>query len=123
MSLALVIAQSAATAAADAPDEARHWLMRALLVDNWTGVGLAVYGLLAQAVFMSRMLVQWIASEKAGRSVIPIAFWWLSLSGALMLIIYGVLRQDIVIILAQLFGLVVYMRNLTLIAREKRSAA
>ncbi len=100
-----------------------HWLMKLLLVDSWAGVMLAVYGLAAQAVFMSRMMVQWIASERAKKSVVPVAFWWLSLSGAAMLIVYGVLRQDIVIILAQIFGFVVYLRNLMLIARERRADA
>ena len=83
---------------------------------------LAVYGLLAQALFMSRMLVQWIASERQGRSVIPVAFWWLSLSGAAMLLVYGVLRSDIVIISAQAFGFIVYLRNLMLISKERREA-
>lgn len=100
-----------------------HWLMTLLLVDSWTGVALAVFGLLAQAVFMSRMLVQWIASERARQSVIPVSFWWLSLAGAVMLIAYGVMRQDIVIILAQVFGFIVYVRNLTLIARARRAEA
>ncbi len=100
-----------------------HWLMQILLVDSWEGVGLAIYGLLAQAVFMARFMVQWIASERAKRSVMPVAFWWLSMSGAAMLLIYAVLRQDIVIILAQAFGAIVYARNLMLISREKRETA
>ncbi|MGF1447547.1 MAG: lipid-A-disaccharide synthase N-terminal domain-containing protein [Pikeienuella sp.] len=99
-----------------------EWLMRLLLVDSWWGVWIALFGLTAQAVFMARMLVQWIASERARRSVVPVAFWWLSLAGALMLLIYGVLRRDIVIILAQSFGLVVYLRNLALIRSERRAA-
>jgi len=94
-----------------------HWLMELLLVDNWAGVWLALFGLAAQALFMSRMLVQWIASERARRSVVPVAFWWLSLGGAVMLLIYGVMREDIVIILAQAFGFIVYARNLWLIHR------
>lgn len=94
-----------------------HWLMRLLLVDSWAGVWLAVFGLLGQAVFMSRMLVQWIASERAQRSVVPVAFWWLSVAGAAMVLTYGVLRQDIVLILAQSFGFIVYARNLMLIYR------
>ena len=97
-----------------------HWLMRLLLVDSWAGVWLALFGLAAQAIFMSRMLVQWIASERARRSVMPVAFWWLSLVGAAMLLVYGALRQDIVIILAQAFGFVVYARNLWLIRTEGR---
>ncbi|MEM7744369.1 MAG: lipid-A-disaccharide synthase N-terminal domain-containing protein [Pseudomonadota bacterium] len=92
-------------------DEA-HWLMRLLLVDSWAGVWLAVFGLSAQAVFMSRMLVQWIASERARKSVMPVAFWWLSIAGAVMMLAYGMMRQDIVIIAAQAFGFIVYARNL-----------
>lgn len=99
-----------------------HWLMRVLLVDSWYGVGLALFGLAGQAVFMSRMVVQWISSERAGRSVMPVAFWWLSIIGAAMVLAYGFLRQDIVILLAQSFGFIVYFRNLTLIYRERRAA-
>ena len=98
----------------------RHWLMELLLVDDWFGVGLAVFGILAQSLFMCRMLVQWITSEKARRSVVPTAFWWLSIAGASLLLIYGVLRRDVVIILAQLFGFIVYARNLYLIHLAKK---
>lgn len=94
-----------------------NWLMQALLVETWAGVWVALFGLFAQAIFMSRMMVQWIASERARASVMPVAFWWLSLVGAVMLLAYGVMRADIVIILAQAFGLVVYARNLWLIHR------
>ena len=93
-------------------DTQSHWLMDMLLVDSWWGVWLALFGLAAQTVFMSRMLVQWIATERAKRSVMPVAFWWLSVLGAIMLLIYGILRQDIVIIAAQAFGFIVYARNL-----------
>lgn len=97
--------------------EPRHWLMELLLVESWSGVWLALFGLAAQAVFMSRMLVQWIASERARASVMPVAFWWLSLAGAVMLLVYGIMRADIVIILAQAFGFAIYARNLWLIHR------
>ncbi len=88
------------------------WLQTLLLVDSWTGVWLAVFGLIAQSVFMARMLVQWVATERARASVVPEAFWWLSLAGAALLLVYGILRADIVIIAAQVFGAVVYARNL-----------
>ena len=100
-------------------DDAPHWLMQALLVDSWWGVWLALFGLAAQAIFMSRMLVQWIATERARRSVMPVAFWWLSILGAIMLLVYGVLRQDIVIIAAQAFGFIVYARNLWFIHAKR----
>lgn len=89
-----------------------HWLMQILLVDSWPRVWLALFGLAAQGIFMSRMMVQWIATERARQSVVPVVFWWLSLAGAVMLLIYGVLDRDIVIILAQSFGFIVYARNL-----------
>jgi lipid-A-disaccharide synthase-like uncharacterized protein len=98
------------------------WLARALLVESWAGVWLALFGLTAQAIFMGRMLVQWIASERARRSIVPVAFWWLSLLGASMLLVYGWLREDIVIILAQAFGFVVYARNLWLIRGTARAS-
>ena len=96
-----------------------HWLMHLLLVDSWVKVWIALFGLSAQGIFMSRMVVQWIATERAKRSVIPVPFWWLSILGATMLLIYGILDRDIVIILAQTFGFVVYARNLWFIYAER----
>lgn len=104
------------------PEQSPHWLMELLLVDSWAGVWLAVFGLAAQVVFMSRMIVQWLASERARRSIVPVAFWWLSLLGAVMLLIYGVMRADIVIIAAQAMGFVIYARNLWLIYRVEPGA-
>ena len=80
----------------------------------------AAFGVLAQFVFAARFLVQWIASEKAERSVIPIGFWFLSIGGGLMTLVYGFARRDIVIILGQAFSIFIYARNLMLIAKEKR---
>ncbi|MEM9197894.1 MAG: lipid-A-disaccharide synthase N-terminal domain-containing protein [Pseudomonadota bacterium] len=99
------------------------WLMRILLVDSWAGVWLALFGLAAQCVFMGRMLVQWIASERARASVVPEVFWWMSLLGAMMLLAYGIMRRDIVIIAAQMFGFVVYARNLWFIRTAGRGGA
>ena len=97
------------------------WLKRLLLVDSRAGVWLALFGLGAQGLFMSRMLVQWAASERARASVVPVAFWWLSIIGAAMLLVYGVMRRDIVIIAAQTFGFIVYARNLWLIRASARA--
>lgn len=96
-----------------------HWLMDLLLVDSWVKVWIALFGLTAQGIFMSRMIVQWVATERAKRSVIPVPFWWLSILGATMLLIYGILDRDIVIILAQSFGFIVYARNLWFIYSER----
>jgi lipid-A-disaccharide synthase-like uncharacterized protein len=81
----------------------------------------AAFGVMAQLVFGARFLVQWIASEKAERSVIPVGFWFLSIGGGLMTLIYGFARRDLVIILGQAFSIFIYVRNLILIAREARS--
>ncbi len=83
----------------------------------------AIFGLIFQFAFMARFLVQWVASERQKRSVIPISFWYLSLIGSTGVLIYGIGRGDIVIILGQAFGTVVYVRNLALIHRERRTTA
>jgi lipid-A-disaccharide synthase-like uncharacterized protein len=80
-------------------------------------------GFLGQALFTSRFLVQWIASERRGESVIPLAFWWLSILGGLTLLSYAIWRQDPVFILGQATGLLVYSRNLVLIGRKRAVAA
>ncbi|MBU0485135.1 MAG: lipid-A-disaccharide synthase N-terminal domain-containing protein [Proteobacteria bacterium] len=77
-------------------------------------------GFIAQALFSGRFLVQWVASEKAGRSVIPVSFWFLSMGGGLLLLAYAIWRQDPVFILGQSAGAFVYSRNLYLIARERK---
>ncbi|MHC5542678.1 lipid-A-disaccharide synthase N-terminal domain-containing protein [Singulisphaera rosea] len=79
-------------------------------------------GFLGQAVFTARFLVQWLASEKKRDSVIPVAFWWLSLLGGATLLVYAIHRRDPVIIVGQAMGLVVYVRNLMLVARARQRA-
>ena len=78
-----------------------------------------VVGFTGQILFTSRFLVQWLASERAKASVMPIMFWWFSIGGGLMLLFYAIWRQDPVFILGQSFGLVVYTRNLMLIAKSR----
>lgn len=80
----------------------------------WLAVGFA-----GQAVFTARVVVQWIASEKKGESIVPIAYWYLSTIGGMMLLVYALYRRDPVIISGQLFGVVVYGRNLVLIHRRQ----
>ncbi len=79
-----------------------------------------IVGFLGQAMFFGRFLVQWLVSEKHGKSVVPDAFWYLSLSGGFILTVYVVHRQDPVLILGQGVGLLVYVRNIMLLWREKR---
>lgn len=81
---------------------------------------LAILGFTGQLIFFMRFLVQWIVSEKQGRSVIPIAFWYLSIGGSFLLLLYGVLDRDPVIIVGQSIGSVVYLRNLALIRRAEQ---
>ena len=76
-------------------------------------------GLLGQLMFTGRFIVQWIASERAGKSVMPVAFWYFSIIGGLIVLAYGVHKLDLVIILGQLPGVVVYSRNLWLIHKGK----
>lgn len=77
-------------------------------------------GLLGQALFTARFIVQWIASERAGKSVVPISFWFFSLGGGMVLLGYAIYRQDPVFIIGQALGALIYMRNLMLIAKSKR---
>jgi lipid-A-disaccharide synthase-like uncharacterized protein len=79
---------------------------------------LALFGFVGQAAFSARFLVQWLASEKAKRSVVPLAFWWLSLLGGVILFTYAIIRKDPVITVGQGFGLLVYTRNLVLSYRH-----
>ncbi|MDC3071989.1 lipid-A-disaccharide synthase N-terminal domain-containing protein [bacterium] len=73
-----------------------------------------------QALFATRFIIQWISSENAGKSIIPIAFWYFSISGGLVLLTYAIWRQDPVIIAGQSVGVFIYARNLYFIHREKK---
>jgi lipid-A-disaccharide synthase-like uncharacterized protein len=80
----------------------------------------AAFGLVAQLAFTARFIVQWIASERKGKSIIPLAFWYFSLFGSTGLLIYAIVRADPIFILGQSLGSIIYLRNLTLIYRERR---
>ena len=77
------------------------------------------FGLCAQLLFTARFLVQWISSERAGRSVIPIAFWFFSMGGGLMTLVYGIVKREPVIIFGQGVATLIYIRNIMLIFRER----
>lgn len=81
----------------------------------WLGVGFA-----GQLAFTSRFLVQWVASERRRDSVVPIAFWWFSLAGGLTLLSYAIHKKDPVIVAGQAVGVLIYTRNLYLIAQARR---
>jgi lipid-A-disaccharide synthase-like uncharacterized protein len=76
-------------------------------------------GLFGQGLFASRFIFQWIYSEKKGESAIPVIFWYLSVFGGIGLLTYAIFRQDPVIILGQLFGIIIYVRNLILIYKKR----
>ena len=76
-------------------------------------------GFVGQLVFSLRFLVQWIASERRRESVIPTAFWYISITGTIILFAYATYRKDPVFMLGQAFGAVVYIRNLMLIRRKR----
>ena len=82
----------------------------------WLMVGFA-----GQALFTARFLVQWLSSERRGRSVIPVAFWYLSMAGGATLLSYAIYRADPVFIVGQATGAFIYARNLQMVIRERRA--
>jgi lipid-A-disaccharide synthase-like uncharacterized protein len=82
-----------------------------------------VLGFVAQGLFTMRFVVQWIASERARASVIPVAFWFFSIGGGTLLLVYALYRKDPVFIAGQGLGLVVYVRNLYFIIVNGRQAS
>src|SRR3954453_20581198 len=88
-----------------------------LKFDGWV-----VLGFVAQALFTMRFVVQWIATERAKKSVFPVAFWFFSIGGGLLLFVYALTIKDPVFILGQGFGVFVYLRNLYFVYRERRSS-
>ena len=80
-----------------------------------------IIGFLGQALFSARFLIQWLASERAKQSVIPVLFWYFSIFGGTTLLIYAIHKQDPVFIVGQGFGLLIYCRNLYFILRAKKS--
>lgn len=86
--------------------------------------GWVLFGILGQILFGSRFIVQWLASERRQESTIPVAFWYLSLLGGLILFAYAFwYRQDIVFTIGQSAGVFIYVRNLVLIRRLSRQRA
>ena len=78
-----------------------------------------IIGFVGQGLFASRFIIQWIYSEKIGKSTIPITFWYLSIFGGIGLLTYAIFRKDPVIIIGQSFGIFIYVRNLILIYKKK----
>ena len=86
--------------------------------DAWVALGFV-----AQFLFTMRFVVQWIASERARRSVVPVAFWFFSMGGGLMTLVYGLAKREPVIILGQGLATLIYVRNIMLIVKNRRRAS
>ena len=85
------------------------------------GQVMVIIGFSGQGLFAMRFIIQWLKSETQRKSVIPIAFWYFSIGGGLVLLFYALWRKDPVIICGQGLGLFIYLRNLYLIFRNDRS--
>jgi lipid-A-disaccharide synthase-like uncharacterized protein len=81
------------------------------------------FGLVAQLFFTARFLVQWISSERAGKSVMPVAFWFFSMGGGLMTLVYGAVKREPVIIVGQSLATIIYVRNIMLIMKDRASGS
>ena len=81
------------------------------------------FGLVAQLLFTARFLVQWISSERAGMSVVPMAFWFFSLGGGAMTLVYGIVKREPIIIIGQALATFIYVRNVMLILKNKASGS
>jgi len=79
-----------------------------------------IFGLIANGLFASRFLVQWYVSERLKRSIIPVQFWYLSIAGSLMMLVYAVYIGKVPLILGFLFPTIIYVRNLVLIRRHQK---
>ena len=88
-------------------------------VTHWGEFWWVVIGLFGQVMFSMRFIIQWFRSEQAGKSVIPLAFWYFSIGGGSVLLLYAIWRQDPVIICGQGLGLFIYFRNLYFIHRTR----
>lgn len=98
----------------------RSWLERFCNISSPVGFLWVLLGLTGQVLFTGRLLVQWFASEREKRSVVPVAFWWMSLIGGALLLAYFTWRRDIIGFLGQMTGFTIYTRNLILIYGRRR---
>ena len=116
-------AQKLAAGAARCDEEAlSHYLH-----NFWTNVTgeftfWTFFGLVANLLFASRFMIQWYVSERLKRSVIPVQFWYLSIAGSVMMLIYAIYIGKIPLILGFLFPTVIYIRNLMLIRKHQRDS-
>lgn len=100
------------------------WLTNLFSSDKFLGIDWSIWkiiGWMGNAAFFSRFFVQWYATEKKKQVVVPTAFWWLSLTGSLLLLTYSLHQEDSVFIFAYLFTWIPYIRNLVIHHRHKRA--
>ena len=117
------LSPEAFAAAIDHDTQGRTFMYRLLNITSVTGIAWVGLGLLGQLLFTGRMVLQWLVSERERRSVVPVGFWWMSLGGATMLMVYFTWRRDIVGVLGQSTGWLIYVRNLWLIYRERLASS
>jgi lipid-A-disaccharide synthase-like uncharacterized protein len=98
------------------------WWKRLMNITTPVGIAWVALGLLGQVLFAGRMIVQWLVSERKRQSTVPTAFWWMSLLGASMLLTYFLWRKDVVGVLGQGTGWLIYIRNLWLIYHRRGGA-
>ena len=89
-------------------------LLKNEAIPNW----LLILGIIAQVIFTLRFIYQWIYSEKNKQSILPIGFWWLSLIGSILILIYAILRKDPVLLIGHLMGSIIYFRNIMISNNE-----
>lgn len=114
LSAMMVAGFSGRAAAADGTESSLMDKLVGVMSDPWV-----LFGFAAQATFMMRFVIQWIASEKRRRSHVPVVFWYFSLAGGVMLLSYAIKRQDPVFMFGQGLGCLIYIRNLTLIYKRR----
>ncbi len=107
----------------DVVHQGDNLFFRLFNITSWASLAWVLLGLGGQLAFSGRMFLQWMVSEKERRSVVPPAFWYLSLGGGVALFVYFVWRQDFVGVLGQSSGLVIYARNIRLIHKQRRREA
>jgi len=94
-----------------------------LLSNDKISSTLMLWGMAGQLVFTFRFIYQWIVTERNKESILPMGFWLFSLAGSFMVLSYAILRRDPVLFIGQLFGFVVYSRNIVLLRRQQRNTA
>ena len=100
----------------------QHFSLRAMLGSRIPG-GVLVLGSIGQTIFLLRFVYQWLYSERKGESSLPLSFWVISFVGSVLILVYALLRRDIVLGIGNIFGTVVYARNIVLLRREQATAA